>query len=264
MARPVKITPAYWAFLLALILLSGLVIALDANRPLFTWLNALGPALLWEHVTVLGDFMLWMPLLIIMLRYRPDFIRAVLLASVPATLWVHTLKPLLDLSRPLAALPEGAVRVIGPALQRQAFPSGHAATAFLLAGIVFLLFPNRTTRIMAIAAGLLIGISRAVVGVHWPVDILGGALGGWAAAGIGVWLGSKWAGGTGRLARIIFAAVLTVASLVLLLQYDVGYQGAAAMARGLAVFGLAAQILFCYRDWYRIRSAKKARPTTRR
>ena len=53
-----------------------------------------------------------------------------------------------------------------------AFPSGHAAFYFALA--LSLLFFNRKLGWYFIGASILMGISRVFVGVHWPLDIVGG------------------------------------------------------------------------------------------
>jgi len=54
------------------------------------------------------------------------------------------------------------------------FPSGHAVFFFTLAtGVYFL---NKKAGISFFIAGALIGISRIFCGIHWPSDILAGAL----------------------------------------------------------------------------------------
>jgi len=55
-----------------------------------------------------------------------------------------------------------------------AFPSGHAAFYFALAGVVFLI--NKKAGQYLIAGAILIGFARVFAGVHWPLDIAGGAL----------------------------------------------------------------------------------------
>lgn len=54
------------------------------------------------------------------------------------------------------------------------FPSGHATFYFALATIVY--FYNKKVGILFFIAGLLIVIARVFVGVHWPSDILAGAI----------------------------------------------------------------------------------------
>ncbi len=54
------------------------------------------------------------------------------------------------------------------------FPSGHAAFYFALSTGVYLY--NKKLGIAFFAVSALMGIARIFAGVHWPADILGGAL----------------------------------------------------------------------------------------
>jgi undecaprenyl-diphosphatase len=68
-------------------------------------------------------------------------------------------------------------------VQSYAFPSGHSANAMLIwLGLALLAVEGPRVRPLAIAGALLIaflvGLSRIVLGVHWPSDVVGG----WALA----------------------------------------------------------------------------------
>ena len=52
------------------------------------------------------------------------------------------------------------------------FPSGHTCAAFVFATVTSLFFPALATPLIIWAA--MIGISRVVVGVHYPTDIMAG------------------------------------------------------------------------------------------
>ena len=54
------------------------------------------------------------------------------------------------------------------------FPSGHAAFLFALAGVF--LFLNRRWGWYFILFALVNGLARVFCGVHWPLDIFGGAV----------------------------------------------------------------------------------------
>jgi len=54
------------------------------------------------------------------------------------------------------------------------FPSGHAAFYFAIATIVYVY--NKKAGILFYIASFLISISRVFSGIHWPSDILAGAL----------------------------------------------------------------------------------------
>lgn len=57
-------------------------------------------------------------------------------------------------------------------INKGAFPSGHAAFYFALALPVFLI--NKKWGWYFMGGAFLMGLARIFVGVHWPLDILGG------------------------------------------------------------------------------------------
>jgi undecaprenyl-diphosphatase len=63
------------------------------------------------------------------------------------------------------------------------FPSGHAlgAAAFWTA-VAVLLLPRlgRLVWVIAVAVPLLVGLSRVLLGVHYPSDVVAGLLVGWS------------------------------------------------------------------------------------
>jgi undecaprenyl-diphosphatase len=54
------------------------------------------------------------------------------------------------------------------------FPSGHASFYFAIAAVLWM-YDRRLGNYFAAIAGVM-GIARVFVGVHWPLDIIGGAL----------------------------------------------------------------------------------------
>ncbi len=84
------------------------------------------------------------------------------------------LKNPIDRLRPFNVLPD-AINLIGMVGNGAgSFPSNHALNNTAAAVILHHYYPQRTWLWVAIAA--LMGVSRIYVGVHWPSDVLGGAV----------------------------------------------------------------------------------------
>lgn len=76
------------------------------------------------------------------------------------------------------------------------FPSGHAAnTMITFLALALIVAPSRV-RIMAIVAAtatsLLVGVTRPLLGVHWPSDVIGGWAFGTAWVLLGCTLSRRW------------------------------------------------------------------------
>ena len=87
-------------------------------------------------------------------------------------------KPLIARARPF----EGAVavRVIDRRPLTYSFPSGHAASAVAAAITLGRIWPRGRLLLWSLAT--LVALSRIYVGVHYPLDVLGGAVLGIACA----------------------------------------------------------------------------------
>lgn len=93
------------------------------------------------------------------------------------------LKPLIGRVRPFAVNP--AVELLAAPPLDASFPSGHTAASF--AAVFALRAAGSPLWRPALAAAVVIAFSRLYLYVHWPSDVLGGALLG-AAVG---WAGAK-------------------------------------------------------------------------
>lgn len=105
-----------------------------------------------------------------------------LLAGVLGTsLLVQVLKYLVGRARPCQVLSwANAVYVAPP--DNPSFPSGHSAGSFAVAAFVFML--HRRWGLFALVVAALIGLSRVALGVHYPSDVVAGAILGMAVGGL--------------------------------------------------------------------------------
>ena len=72
----------------------------------------------------------------------------------------------------------------------KSFPSGHTTAAFSAMTAVFLV-GNKRISWLAFLFGILMGISRIYLGVHYPSDVLGGILVGLIAGSVAVFIISR-------------------------------------------------------------------------
>lgn len=96
-------------------------------------------------------------------------IMMVFVVSISAWIIARILKIIINIDRPFLALPD-----IHPLINDDSFsfPSGHATFFAALATAIF--FYHRKAGYVFMLCALLIGLARMVVGVHYPIDILGG------------------------------------------------------------------------------------------
>jgi undecaprenyl-diphosphatase len=123
-------------------------------------------------------------------RRLPLTFLAAAVATGAASIVAHVLKEAFDRPRPPVAEP--GLGSLTPLPDNPSFPSGHSATAFAAATAVAILSPRLRPAALAIAAA--VGLSRIYLRVHFPLDVLAGAL-------IGAGVGALCALAVLRLAR---------------------------------------------------------------
>ncbi|HWJ96210.1 MAG TPA: phosphatase PAP2 family protein, partial [Telluria sp.] len=77
-------------------------------------------------------------------------------------------------------------------------------------------------RVALLVLAVLVSLSRVMLGVHWPLDLLGGMLGGWAAAWCGLALHARWGWRTSGLCGLGAGLVLLVLAGALLFSKHIG------------------------------------------
>ena len=84
------------------------------------------------------------------------------------------LKPLIHRTRPWHVV-QGLYALVGPG-DVHSFPSGHTCAAFAAAWTWRNQLPRRWMGRVAIFVAVLMGLSRLYLGVHFPTDVVAGAL----------------------------------------------------------------------------------------
>jgi len=205
-------------------LLAVLLLLTDSNQIVFHVINAAGAkgATLWSSFTVMGDALFLLALFLPFAARRPDVVWTGIIAALIATFFSHLLKELLDVARPAGALELDALHIVGPVLKKGAFPSGHATAAFTFAGVLALSMPRLRVVVPALVVACLVALSRVVVGAHWPMDVLGGAVVGWLSSWAAVTLARRWTWGLRRWPQVGFV-FFYFACAIALYDYDTGY-----------------------------------------
>ena len=137
--------------------------------PVFVWLSRIGSS---------GLVFLAIALVLALLWRRALVFGQVVIADAIADVVAYGLKQWIGRSRPPLVYPLPKPLVSVP--HDGSFPSGHASIAFACATVLSRFVPRGTPAFFLLAAA--IAFSRVYVGVHYPLDVVGGALLGLAVA----------------------------------------------------------------------------------
>ena len=189
------------AFVLLILLSSIQLFDLKINVNGFIAINSRGNIAdekVWSFITLMGDTGILWPMLLIFSITSMKTIYAVL-AAVPMGGFLSVLlKKLFDSPRPSGLLELVDIHVIGPVLTTHSYPSGHTITIFAAISAIVLSYSIQAKSLGSIfKIGLFIfatvvGISRIMVGAHWPLDCLAGACVGWISGVTGIYLSRKY------------------------------------------------------------------------
>jgi undecaprenyl-diphosphatase len=154
--------------------------ALQADHAIAAWVNG------WQGVPVVDSFFLlvtelgtlWFGLLPVLVIFLLRNYRRGRKLIVPATIGALSgvlngaAKVYFIRARPPQVVP--GIKVLGPMLWGQSFPSGHTLLAFIVLGALWHL--DRRLGFVWLPCAILVGLSRVYLGVHFPSDVLAGAI----------------------------------------------------------------------------------------
>ncbi len=139
----------------------------------FTYLGEEG--IIW---IIFGIIMMILP------KYRKHGVKMALALVVMLFINNIVLKPLIARPRPFTNDPSILEHMIVHAPSSFSFPSGHTASSF--AGACIMAHANKKAAFWAYPLAILIAFSRAYLQVHYPSDIIAGAILGTVYAFIGI------------------------------------------------------------------------------
>lgn len=146
----------------------------DLSNPIFDWLMPLVTDL--HKISLVQLFVL--PLILLLWfkfkgkKMLPILLGLILSVAASDLVSYRILKPTFQRPRPPAV--ENEIQLRTHRYAGHSFPSNHAANNFAAASFLSYCYPASTPVFLAIAS--LIAFSRVYVGVHYPLDVLAGAL----------------------------------------------------------------------------------------
>ena len=129
-------------------------------------------------VTFMASFLIWLMFLGLLVlwvvdgKIKKEQALHAFLSSIVAWIVVEMLKSLTETTRPFIV--NGADPLTLTVPNSHSFPSAHTAVAFAIAVTVWL--HDRSVGYVFILLAVLVGVGRILANVHYPIDIIGGAV----------------------------------------------------------------------------------------
>ncbi len=136
----------------------------------------------------LGDGMFWYALMsVLLLRYRMEAVHAVIhmiLVACAGTLLYKFIKGRARRPRPFHVYPD--IVCAGTTLDKFSFPSGHTMHAVAFGIVAVSYYPSLVWIVLPFST--MVALSRPILGLHYPSDVLAGAIIGAAMAAFSMYV----------------------------------------------------------------------------
>jgi undecaprenyl-diphosphatase len=118
-------------------------------------------------------YFLWLFLIVYFWVIKEKRLAIILTTGIIAgAIFTYPLKFLIDRQRPYEQL--DTTRLLTPFENDPSFPSGHTEMSFLAATIISQFHPRYSKYLYGFS--FIVALSRIYVGVHFPIDVIGGAI----------------------------------------------------------------------------------------
>jgi membrane-associated phospholipid phosphatase len=231
----------------------------STNQSVFLFLNQISlytGADVWLNVTHLGNAVVIFAFSSWLIIFKPKWFGTILLGTILTSLIIQQIKFGLEVRRPPSLLESGAFILLQEELNNFSFPSGHTASAFVLASIFYYQIGFKYKSSILLLA-VIIGLSRIVVGLHWPIDVLSGALLGWFIGLVAVYLNKKMNVGVQRWHQWIMLLMPCLALYMLIYTNAVSIEQVPLLHPVSIVSCVLVILVFIYRQVHLFLDSKK-------
>jgi membrane-associated phospholipid phosphatase len=152
---------------------------------------------LFQYVTVLGDGLIYVPIVLYCILFNRQFLVPVLAGIIICTLLTHLLKRVIfpDELRPFSLEAQNIIihKIEGVPMRRMhSFPSGHTSTAFTMALLLSSVMKKKIWAFVLPVIAFFVGYSRVYLAQHFATDVCAGMVIGIVSAYLSLLIYDAW------------------------------------------------------------------------